>query len=153
MDYNQIPTLTTLHEHKKIKILGAFAQSIREGRFCTQKHRKHNKPIKSDSIRASLDCVAQAFKLADHLDPQLDQDNKLALFLQCQLRGYSSTDDPPTPQVAMIASFFCELYKLAISPFNKVLCELFIRAFFFAMRSCEYVEVSKTTYYKKHEIL
>jgi hypothetical protein len=42
----------------------------------------------------------------------------------------------------MTASILREFYKLAISPFDKALCELFIGAFFFAMRSCEYVKVT-----------
>jgi hypothetical protein len=33
-------------------------------------------------------------------------------------------------------------YKLAISPFDKALNSLFIGAFFLAMRSCKYVQVS-----------
>jgi hypothetical protein len=94
------PYLDNLTRAQKIKILGAFAHSIREGRFYTK---KYNKPIKSDSVRASLGCKAQAFKLADQADPRMDQGNKLAFFLQCQLRGYLSTNDPPTPQVAMTA--------------------------------------------------
>jgi len=30
---------------------------------------------------------------------------------------------------------------LALSPFNKALCELFIGAFFFTMHSCKYIQV------------
>jgi hypothetical protein len=41
----------------------------------------------------------------------------------------------------MTASILRMFYKLAISPFDKALCELFIGAFFFTMRSCEYVQV------------
>ncbi len=63
----------------KIKILSAFAQSIREGQFCSK---KRGKPIKSGSVRDSLDCVAQTFKLADRADPRLDREQKFAFFLQ-----------------------------------------------------------------------
>jgi hypothetical protein len=42
--------------------LSAFTYLIREDRFCSK---KHDKPIKSYSVKASLDYVAQAFKLAD----------------------------------------------------------------------------------------
>jgi hypothetical protein len=41
----------------------------------------------------------------------------------------------------MTASILKLFYKLAISSFDKALCKLFIGAFFFAMRSCEYVQV------------
>jgi hypothetical protein len=133
------PYLDNFSRDQKIKILTAFAQSIREGRFVLV---KYNKPIQSESVRASLDCVAQAFKLADRPDPRLDRERKLAFLLQRKLRGYSSTDDPPSPQPAMTASVLRMFYRLALSPFDTALCELFIGAFFFAMRSCEYVQVS-----------
>jgi hypothetical protein len=86
--------------------------------------------------------VAQTYKLADRADPRLDVDGKFAFLLQRQLRGYSSTDKPESPQVAMTASILREFYKLSISSTDKALCELFIGAFFFAMRSCEYLKVS-----------
>jgi hypothetical protein len=44
----------------------------------------------------------------------------------------------------MTASVLRKFYSLAISAFDKALCELFIGAFFFAMRSCEYVKVQGT---------
>jgi hypothetical protein len=86
--------------------------------------------------------VAQAYKLADRSDPRLNVDGKLAFVLQRQLRGYSSSDPPPSPQIAITASVLRELHKLLISAADKALCELFTGAFFFAMRSCEYVKVS-----------
>jgi hypothetical protein len=86
--------------------------------------------------------VAQAFKLADRADPRLDREKKLAFLLQRQLRGYSSTDDPPSPQPAKAHSILWLFHQTAFSPFDKALCELFIGAFFIAMRSCEYVHVT-----------
>jgi hypothetical protein len=75
--------------------------------------------------------VAQTYKLADRSDPRLDADGRLAFILQRQLRGYST------------ASVLRELHKLALSSADKALCELFTGAFFFAMRSCEYLKVSR----------
>jgi len=65
-----------------IKILFAFAHSIREGRYGSK---PSIAPIKSESVRASLDSVAWAFRMADQPDPRLDRDQKLAYILQCQL--------------------------------------------------------------------
>jgi len=42
----------------------------------------------------------------------------------------------------MTASILRKFYETALSSFDKALCELFIGAFFFAMRSCEYIQVS-----------
>jgi hypothetical protein len=103
------------HKHR---ILSAFAQSIRESRFCP-------KPKKLNlSVRATLDCMAQTYKLADQPDPRLDADGKLAFLLQCQLQGYSSLDTPVKPQVAITASILCQFYKMSISRTIKALCKL-----------------------------
>jgi hypothetical protein len=122
---------------QRIKILCAFAQSVREGRFGV----KSPKLLKADSVRATLDGVAQAYKLADRADPRLDADGKLAFLLQRQLRGYKSVDPGEKPQVAITGSVLRKFHQLALSAFDKALCELFIGAFFFAMRSCEYLKV------------
>jgi hypothetical protein len=88
-----------------------------------------------------LDCEAQAYKLADRADPRLDRDKKFAFILQQQLRGYSIYDPPPNPQVAVTASVLREFIKLSTTKYDKALCNLLIGAFFFAMRSCEYLKV------------
>jgi predicted nucleic-acid-binding Zn-ribbon protein len=88
--------------------------------------------------------MAQAFKLAVQPDPRLDGDGKLAFILQRQLRGYKSTNPGEKPQVALTGSILRKFYQLAISSFDKALCQLFIGAFFFAMCSCEYVKVQGT---------
>ncbi len=41
----------------------------------------------------------------------------------------------------MTGSVIRKFYQLSISPRDKALCELFIGAFFFAMRSCKYIKV------------
>jgi len=140
--YND-PYLESFSRAQRHRILVAFAHAIREGRFSSE----HHKTLKSESIRATLDCVAQTFKLADKPDPRLDGENKLAFILQRQLRYYSNSDTPTIPQAAMIGSILREFYKLSnSSSSDKALCELFIGAFFFAMRSCEYIKV--TGYHK-----
>ena len=95
--------------------------------------------------------MAQAFKLADKPDPRLDREHKLAFVLQRQFRSYKNNDKPEVPQAAMTGSILREFYKLSSSSSSdRALCELFIGAFFFAMRSCEYVKVSG---YRKTKVL
>jgi hypothetical protein len=119
------------------KILSAFTQSVREGRYSALTP----KLLKAESVHVTLDCVAQTYKLANQPDPRLDVDRKLTFLLQQQLQGYSSSNPGEQPQVAVTGSILRKFYQLALSPFDKALCELFIGAFFFAMRSCEYVKV------------
>ncbi|MFN9978392.1 MAG: hypothetical protein ACK53Y_00685, partial [bacterium] len=78
------PYLDGFDRDQKHKILCAFGQYIQESRFST----KPKKLLKSESVRSTLDCVAQAFKLAARADPRLDTNGKLAFILQQQLRGY-----------------------------------------------------------------
>jgi hypothetical protein len=86
--------------------------------------------------------VAQTYKLAEQADPRLDTDKRIVFILQQQLRGYHVTDKPAQPQAAVTGSILREFYKILISQMDKTICELFIGAFFFAMRSCEYLKVS-----------
>jgi hypothetical protein len=123
---------------QRIKILGAFAQAIREGRFNFRKSTK----FKSDSCRTSVNCVAQAFRLANRPDPRLDEDGKPSLILQRQYRGYKKLDPPAKQQVALTGSIIKELNKMAFTPLDRAMCQLFTGAFFFAMHSCEYLKVS-----------
>jgi len=137
--------LNNFSREKKIRLLGAFCNVIREG----QLHSKSLRTNKSESVRAILDNVSQAFKLAGRSDPRLDRDGKFAFVLQRQLRGYRSSDVPVPEkrQIAISGSVLHEFYRLALSNMDKARCELFIGAFFFAMRSCVYVTVygKKTT--------
>jgi hypothetical protein len=124
---------------QKHRILSAFALAIREGRLGFS---IYSKTIKSKSARATLDCVAQTYKLAERPDPWLDADKWLAFILQHQLRGYHVTDKPVTPQAAVNGSTLWEFHKISISSMDKAMCELFTGTFFFAMRSCKYLKVS-----------
>jgi len=140
--------LDNFPKERKHKILGAFCNAIREGRL----HSRRIRTCKSESVRSALDNVSQAFKLANRPDPRLDGDGKFALILQRQLRGYRTNDPPEKRQVAISGSVLREFHRLSLSAMDefhrlslsamdKARCELFIGAFFFAMRSYEYVQV------------
>ena len=77
-------------------------------------------------------------------DPRLDEDGKPSFILQRQYRGYKKLDPPEKQQVALTGSIIKELSKMAFTPLDKAMCQLFTGAFFFAMRSCEYLKVSGT---------
>jgi hypothetical protein len=72
------PYLDNFSKIQRIKILGAFAHAIREGRFSP----KRSNNIKSKSCRATIGCVAHAFRLANRPDPRLDEDGKSSFILQ-----------------------------------------------------------------------
>lgn len=151
------PFLDHFSRAQCIKVLSTSTHSIREDRFSAW---HAYKPIKSKSVRASLDSGAQTFplanwadpasldggaqtfRLADWADPRLDGDKRIAFLLQTKLTGYSTSDDPAKPQVTMTASILRMFFCPALSSFEKAIYKLFIRAFFFAMGYCEYIQVS-----------
>jgi len=53
-----------------------------------------------------------------------------------------SLDPGEVPQVAVAGLILCQFNKQSISPLDLALCELFIGAFFYAMRSCKYIQVT-----------
>ncbi len=131
------PYLEQFTKFQRQRILGAFAQALRDCRF----HPKRTTPIKSQQCRASVDCVAQTYIMANRPDPRLDTDGKHSFLLLRQYRGYNNLDPPVKPQAAITGSVLREFYKSSFTELDKSMCQLFIGAFFFAMRSCEYLNV------------
>jgi len=80
--------------------------------------------------------------MADKPDPRIDQDGKPSFLLQRQIRGYKKLDPPEKQQVTLTGSVIKELISLALTSLEKAMSELFTGAFFFAMRSCEYLKVA-----------
>jgi hypothetical protein len=87
--------------------------------------------------------VAQVYRLTNNRpDPRLDSNGKSAFLLQHQLRGYKNYDKTEKQQVGITGSVLYEFHQLSLSSIDEARCKLFIGAFFFAMRSCEYLKVS-----------
>lgn len=125
---------------QKHRILAAFANAIRSNRFNPRK----KEPNKSEHCKSTISCVAQTYRLAGYEDPTLDADRKPAFILQRQFRHYASTDRSPIQQAAVTGSILRKFHQIALTNLEKAMCDLFIGAFFFAMRSCEYLSVSGT---------
>ncbi len=77
------PYLEQFNKFQRLRILGAFAQALRDCLF----HPKRTIPIKSQQCRASVDCGAQAYIMANRPDPRLDTDGKHAFLLLRLYRG------------------------------------------------------------------
>jgi len=131
------PFLDNFSIFQRNKILGAFAHALRDGRFY-----KNKRKVKAETIRSAIDCVAQTYRMANRPDPRFDQDGRPSFLLQRQIRGYKKLDPPEKQQVALTGSIIKELNSLALTKLEKAMSELFSGAFFFAMRSCEYLKVS-----------
>jgi hypothetical protein len=86
--------------------------------------------------------VAAAFVAAERSDPRLDHTGKPSTLLQRQSRGHTNCDRGTKSEKAITASVLRRMWEIAKTPQEKHLARLAIGAFFFAMRSCEYLTVS-----------
>jgi hypothetical protein len=82
--------------------------------------------------------------MAGRPDPTLDPDGKFTFILSRQFRSYTNSDPPPRQQAAITGSILRKFHKMATTKLEKAMCKLFIGAFFFAMHSCEYLNVNGT---------
>ncbi len=139
LDVSKIHSLTTSHELNDIEYL-QHALTPSEG---VDLALKITQSSNQNSLEPPWILWHRPLSWLTSLTQDWTERMNLPLPWQLQLRHYSNTDKPVTLQVAVTGSILREFYKLSTSSSsNKALCELFIGAFFFAMRSCEYVKVS-----------
>jgi hypothetical protein len=130
--------LDNFDRQQKHRILGAFANAVRTNRFNSKKSSQN----KSEFCKSTIKCVAQAYRMAGRPDPTLDSDGKFAFLLSRQFRSYANSDPPSKQQAAVTGSILRQFHKMATTKLETAMCDLFIGAFFFAMRSCEYLNVN-----------
>ncbi|KAI2498218.1 hypothetical protein MHU86_16300 [Fragilaria crotonensis] len=108
--------------------------------FARQPQEAGNGPL-SGSIRATLDGVAQAFRLNKFESPIHDAAGRLDPLLALQLKRYADEDPGPTPQQALPLEVIRKVRSWARNETDIAIGQLVVVAFFFAMRSCEYSDV------------
>ena len=122
------------------KILGAFMQTVREQTYSSST--KGYDYLVAKSCRSALEGVREAFRISGRPDPSLDPDGKTSFILQRQLRGYANNDPSACQQKPIPIILIKQMITRQCSdPGLKAFHELIHLAFFFAMRSCEYLEV------------
>ena len=93
------------------------------------------------TIRSTISYVAQTFRENGRPNPTKDEDGELGRLLSRQYRAFKNADPPPVQQKALPACVLRELAKKTITETQKATTQLATGAFFFAMRSCEYLKV------------
>jgi hypothetical protein len=121
-----------------VRLLGAFAHAVRLGRFSNS---PTPNPLMADSTRKHVNAVGTSFLESGRPDPRLDASGNTALLLRRQYRGYSNKDKPTNGQKALPPKVIIRMWEQAETPSEVLLSVLAIAAFFFAMRSCEYLLV------------
>ena len=97
--------------------------------------------------------VASAFADAHREDPRIDATGKVAKLLSDQYKGYRNNDAPPKQQKALPAIVLRQLDKNKNTVEDIVACQLAIGAFFFAMRSTEYLKTATPAAKKRTKLL
>ena len=129
--------LTKFKQHQRTQLLSAFASSCRRNEHGkTKRYRLTGKTVKS-----TVTHVRSVFRTNLRPDPGLDPDQKMSLFLTRQIAGYTDADPLGKQQKALPLSVFRKLYENNFTPLDKALGQLACGAFFFGMRSCEYLTV------------
>ena len=129
--------LDHLDRADRIKIFGAFAIALRQGRFSGPSHDS----LVESTIRSTISYAAQAFRENDKSNPTRDDDGELGVLLSRLYRSFRNKDPAEKQQKALPARVLLEIAKLQHTETQRAISQLTIGAFYFAMRSCEYVKV------------
>ena len=125
--------------HQRIKIFGAFAVALREGRFS----KRANGTMASKSVKSSIDLVAATFRENGYGNPTRDEDLDTAFLLQRQYRALAKGDAKEKQQKALPVDVIRTVAHNQTTETTQATAQLIIGAFFFACRSCEYLKVSR----------
>jgi hypothetical protein len=133
------PFLRGFHNHAdRAHLLSAFAGHYQRGLIT-------GNVVKAGTVRKALDAVAAVFRQNEYPSPCHSEGatfprTQLHPRLEQQLKGLSNQDTPATPQKALTPAVYRALATQNASDEDIATHQLFRGAFFFAMRSCEYLE-------------
>ncbi len=129
--------LDSFTRSQKNKIFGAFALALRDRRFSRASH----DTLAVGTIRNSILDVCATFRENGRPNPTKDDNLQLSFLLHRQFRAYKNADLKEKQQKSIPACVIAEIAKLNPTKLQRAILQLTILAFFFAMRSCEYVKV------------
>jgi hypothetical protein len=132
------PFLGNLDPFSRTGIIGAFTNAYRLGRFSTTANIDTRA---SGTCRDAINAVAEAYRSNRRCSPCHGSSGNFSKFLSDQLKGYKNDDSSACPQKALTPSILRELCQNDDGSLNRATHQLARGAFFFAMRSCEYLTV------------
>ena len=126
--------LDTIAADDRPRLLGAFAQAVREREFSG----KGPHDLASGTCKEAVDKVAEVFRSNCRSDPRHGSQNSEADSLKLLFRGFSNKDPPTKQQKCLTPFFYRQLFHRSTTKKSVALATLCIAAFFWACRSCEY---------------
>ena len=136
------PFLQRFDPHYQTRLLCCFASAIREnGPELQSLPGPARAAVQEGSVRAALDALASTYRANELPSPIHDTAGRLNYLLGRQLKGFKNSEPSPTPQKAVFPSVIRAIASATDTPLDRVIGQLVVGAFFFAMRSCEYSAV------------
>ena len=120
--------LDDLNPQDRVRILGAFAQAIREREFSTS----GPNDLASGTCEEAMDKVAEAFRTNSRRNPRYGDSGTSIKDDNLKLRfcGYANADPPTKQQKCLTPSFYRHLYNKSTTAKSTALALLCIAAFF-----------------------
>jgi hypothetical protein len=136
--------LEAFQTRSRTRLLGAFASAVRAARFSGAAHDQ----LASSTVPGTINSVASAFVEAGVPDPGKTESGPPSRFLHRQYWIYRNEDANVKQQKAITVSILLGLHDHTqlptSSPAEAAAADLAIGAFFFAMRLCQYVHVTRS---------
>ena len=111
--------------------------AMREGRFARQSHGT----LAEGTVRGTISFVSSSFRDNGRANPTKDEDGDLGRVLSRLFRAFRNKDPNPKQQKALHAQLLVMMYTNNQTESQEAIGQLGISAFFWAMRSCEYLKV------------
>jgi len=121
------------------KIMCAFAMAMRQARFSGPAYDQ----LAEGTIRGTISNVCSTFRDSGRLNPTKDDDGQLSFLLSRLFRAFRNEDPNEVQQKAVPPCVILAIARLNRSPTQLAVGQLVRVAFFFAMRSREYLKVPR----------
>jgi hypothetical protein len=113
--------------------------AVREARFSRASHER----LAAGTVKDTVQYVCATFRENGYPNPSIDNDSLPAYILQREFRSFKNTDPEEKHQKAIPISVISELIHQDGTNLERAIGELATIGIFFAMRSCEYLQVAK----------
>ena len=122
-------------------LLAAFAHAVRTCTY-SRSTRKDSEALGASVCRSTIGAVARAFRVAERPDPQRTAAGKTSLLLSRLFKAYENEDPGIRQQKCLGYSTIQDFFQQpTVTIEQEHVQDLIMLAFYFAMRSCEYIDV------------
>ena len=134
------PFLNELDRQQCNKILCCFALAMHHGRYSGQSHDR----LAAGTVSNSISNVCLTFRENSRPNPTKDDDLQSSFLLSRLYRAFKNKDPREKQQKATPPCVIVKIIKIQVSDLHIAISQLAVIAFFFAMRSCEYLKVPQS---------